>query len=52
MVRLTPQQIVTLLVSLGVLLATARLLGELARRFDQPSIVGELLAVTFGAEPS
>jgi len=44
MVRLTPQQIVTLLVSLGVLLATARLLGELARRFHQPSIVGELLA--------
>lgn len=44
MVRLTPQQIVTLLISLGVLLATARLLGELARRFHQPSIVGELLA--------
>lgn len=44
MVRLTPEQIVTLLISLGALLATARLLGELARRFHQPSIVGELLA--------
>lgn len=44
MSRLTPQQIITIFVSLGVLLATARILGELARRFHQPSIVGELLA--------
>jgi len=44
MSRLTPQQIITIFVSLGVLLATARMLGELARRFHQPSIVGELLA--------
>ncbi len=30
--------------SLGVLLGTARTLGELAQRFHQPAVVGELLA--------
>jgi K+:H+ antiporter len=31
-------------VSLGVLLAVARILGELAKRLDQPHILGEILA--------
>ncbi len=33
-----------LFVSIGVLLASARLLGEIARRFNQPSVLGELVA--------
>jgi Kef-type K+ transport system membrane component KefB/mannitol/fructose-specific phosphotransferase system IIA component (Ntr-type) len=36
--------IVALFMSLGVLLVVARLLGELVRRFGQPSILGELAA--------
>lgn len=36
--------IVALFMSLGVLLVVARLLGELARRFGQPSVLGELAA--------
>jgi Kef-type K+ transport system membrane component KefB len=35
---------VVLLLQLGVLLLVARLLGEIAVRFDLPSVVGELLA--------
>ncbi len=37
-------EIVTLLAALGVLIGTARLLGELARRFGQPAVIGELFA--------
>src|SRR3990172_6387828 len=33
-----------MLVSLGVLLASARLLGEIARKLNQPSFLGELAA--------
>ncbi len=36
--------VLVLLVQIAVLLATARLLGEVAQRLKQPSIVGELLA--------
>jgi Kef-type K+ transport system membrane component KefB/mannitol/fructose-specific phosphotransferase system IIA component len=42
--RLSPQEIVVLFLALGVLLATARLLGELVRRWNQPSVLGEILA--------
>ena len=35
---------VSLLLSLGLVIAAARLLGEIAKRFGQPSLVGELLA--------
>jgi Kef-type K+ transport system membrane component KefB/mannitol/fructose-specific phosphotransferase system IIA component (Ntr-type) len=44
MARLTPHDVVTLFLSLGVLLAGARLLGELARRYNQPIVLGEILA--------
>ncbi|BCR07026.1 hypothetical protein DESUT3_40950 [Desulfuromonas versatilis] len=41
---LTPQEITTMFLALGVLLLSARLLGELARRFRQPTVLGEILA--------
>lgn len=41
---LTHSEIITLLVALGVLLGTARLLGELARKLRQPAVIGELFA--------
>jgi Kef-type K+ transport system membrane component KefB len=41
---LNPQDIVTLLLALGVLLATARLLGEISLYFRLPSVFGEILA--------
>jgi Kef-type K+ transport system membrane component KefB len=44
METLTSQSMVVLFLSLGVLLAVARLLGELAQRFHQPAVVGELFA--------
>jgi len=44
MLALSSDQIVVIFLSLGVLLAVARLLGELFRAFNQPSVVGELLA--------
>jgi Kef-type K+ transport system membrane component KefB/mannitol/fructose-specific phosphotransferase system IIA component (Ntr-type) len=37
-------EVTRLLLALAVLLGTARALGELARRFSQPSVLGELLA--------
>ncbi len=37
-------EVLVLLVQLAVLLFTARLLGELAQRLKQPTVVGELLA--------
>jgi Kef-type K+ transport system membrane component KefB/mannitol/fructose-specific phosphotransferase system IIA component (Ntr-type) len=42
--RLLESDIVVLFLSLGVLLVTARVFGELARRLGQPSVVGELIA--------
>ena len=42
--HLSPPEIAVMFVSLGVLLASARLLGEIARKLNQPSILGELAA--------
>lgn len=44
MQTLTSYNVVVFFLSLGVLLGTARLLGEMAQRFHQPSVLGELLA--------
>ncbi len=44
MSRLTPSEVVTILVALGVLLSMARICGEIARKLNQPSVLGELLA--------
>jgi Kef-type K+ transport system membrane component KefB len=44
MESLTPQNIMILFLSLGVLLSVARILGELAQHLRQPAILGELLA--------
>ncbi|TYT74231.1 cation:proton antiporter [Desulfobotulus mexicanus] len=44
METLSPHNILVMLLSLGVLLAAARILGELAQRFRQPAVLGELLA--------
>ncbi len=41
---LSRNDIVSLLVSLAVLLGLARILGELARHFRQPMVIGEILA--------
>lgn len=37
-------QVMVLFLGLGTLLATALVLGELARRFNQPAVLGEILA--------
>ena len=43
-------EVTILLLSLGVLLGTARLLGELAKKLGQPTVLGEILAgVLLGA---
>jgi Kef-type K+ transport system membrane component KefB/mannitol/fructose-specific phosphotransferase system IIA component (Ntr-type) len=40
---------IVLLLGLGILLATARLLGEVAQRCNQPAVLGEMLAgIIFG----
>ncbi|MBU0972495.1 MAG: cation:proton antiporter [Proteobacteria bacterium] len=44
MQTLTSDNVVVFFLSLGVLLGTARLLGEIAQRFHQPSVLGELMA--------
>jgi Kef-type K+ transport system membrane component KefB/mannitol/fructose-specific phosphotransferase system IIA component (Ntr-type) len=41
---MAPADTLVMLLGLGVLLAAARLLGEVARRFNQPSVLGEILA--------
>lgn len=41
---LESNQIGTLLLALGLLIGCARLLGEIARRWHQPAVLGELLA--------
>lgn len=43
-VPIPPHQIFLFLLQFAVLLATARLLGELMKRYDQPPVFGELLA--------
>lgn len=44
MARLTHSEIVTIFLSLCVLLTMARICGEVARKLNQPSVFGELLA--------
>lgn len=44
MVGLSHDELTTLFLALAVLLAAARALGELARRFNQPAVLGELMA--------
>jgi Kef-type K+ transport system membrane component KefB/mannitol/fructose-specific phosphotransferase system IIA component len=41
---LTHSEITAMFLALGLLLASARLLGELARRFNLPAVIGEILA--------
>lgn len=41
---LSPSDITRLMVALAVLLGVSRVLGELARRFKQPAVLGEILA--------
>lgn len=41
---LSHQNIITLFLAIGILLGTARTLGEVAQRFRQPAVLGELLA--------
>ncbi|MBN1944660.1 MAG: cation:proton antiporter [Bradymonadales bacterium] len=42
--RLTPHEIVVMFLALGTLLGSARILGELAKRLNQPAVLGEILA--------
>lgn len=42
--KLSHQNIVVLFLALGILLGAARALGEIAQRFRQPAVLGELLA--------
>lgn len=44
MAKLSPQDVTMMLLSLGVLLGTARILGEIAKRLNQPAVLGEILA--------
>ena len=47
---LTPSEITLFLLSLAVLLGVARLLGEIAKKFGQPTVLGEIIAgVLLGA---
>jgi Kef-type K+ transport system membrane component KefB/mannitol/fructose-specific phosphotransferase system IIA component (Ntr-type) len=41
---LNEQQLVVMLLSLGLIIGLARLLGDIAQRFHQPAVLGELLA--------
>lgn len=42
--KLSHHELITLILSLGVMLLSARLLGELLRKFGIPLVVGEILA--------
>lgn len=44
MESLNPQNITVMFLSLAILIASARILGELAQRLHQPAVLGELLA--------
>lgn len=44
MPKLSMHEITLIFLSLGVLLAAARLFGELAKRFNQPAVMGEIIA--------
>lgn len=41
---MNPEEMVHFLMAIGVLLAIARLLGETARRFNMPAVLGEIVA--------
>lgn len=41
---LTPHELTVLFLALGTLLFSARVLGEVAKRLNQPSVLGEILA--------
>jgi K+:H+ antiporter len=42
--KLSPHEIAMMFLSLGVLLGSARILGELAKLLDQPTVLGEIIA--------
>jgi Kef-type K+ transport system membrane component KefB len=44
MERLTSHEVTVMFLALGILLATARILGEVAKHWHQPAVVGEILA--------
>ena len=44
MESLDHSQLTIMFLSLGILLATARLFGEIAKRLHQPAVLGEILA--------
>ncbi len=44
MIRLSPEDITTFFLALGLLLGSARVLGEIAIRLRQPSVLGEIMA--------
>ena len=44
MVRLSHADVVHLLVQLGVMLIAGRLFAEVARKFKQPAVIGEIIA--------
>jgi Kef-type K+ transport system membrane component KefB/mannitol/fructose-specific phosphotransferase system IIA component (Ntr-type) len=44
MQTLSHSEITAMFLALGLLLASARLFGEMARRFNQPAVLGEILA--------
>ncbi|MBL6446588.1 cation:proton antiporter [Fulvivirga sp. 29W222] len=42
--KLNHSEVINLLIQLGVILSFARLMAEFARKFNQPAVVGEILA--------
>jgi Kef-type K+ transport system membrane component KefB len=44
MVKLSPQELMGLLIQLGIMLMVGRMMAEAARKFKQPSVVGEIIA--------
>src|SRR5579863_908440 len=44
MSHLTPHDVMTVFLALAALLASAKFAGELVKKFDQPSVLGEIMA--------
>jgi Kef-type K+ transport system membrane component KefB len=44
MSKLTHDELIATFLAIGTLIASARLLGEIARRYGQPAILGEIIA--------
>lgn len=42
--KLSPNELAIMFLSLGILLFTAKLFGEIAKKYGQPSVLGEILA--------